>query len=149
MEGIPWVSTHAGQNREFCVSARGCLPGTVRYIDQICTSTWVTFKMIQYDDDTWMNSSWEEFHHWTKLSALGVTDDEIAPVINQFRDLGLCIFSNVDISTWCSYMVWYSPDIINHLDVDKDAKAGETHEVPNFSASKYTDLSVFLLNSDQ
>lgn len=99
------------------------------YIDQICTKTWVTFKMKQYNDGTWANADWEEFHHWTKLSALGATDDEITSVINRLRHLGLRIFPDVDVGTWRNYMAWYSPDKIDHLDIDSDARPGETHEV--------------------
>ena len=101
------------------------------YIDQICSSTWVTLKMKQYTDGAWTNPSWEEFHHWTKLSALEATDDEIASVIDRLRNLGLRIFPDVDISTWQSYFVWYSPDKIDHLDVDGDARQHETQEVTN------------------
>ena len=99
------------------------------YISQICTSSWVTYKMKQYNDGTWLNPSWEEFHHWVKLSALGASDAEINKVINDLKALGLRIFSDVDIGTWCTYLVWYNPSALDHGDVDSDARQGELEEV--------------------
>ena len=99
------------------------------YIDQICTSKWVTYKMKQYNDGTWLNPSWEEFHHWIKLSALGASDDEINTVIEKLKNLGLRIFPDVDAGAWQHYFVWYSPSSIDHNDIDKDAARGELEEV--------------------
>jgi hypothetical protein len=99
------------------------------YVNQICCKDWVTLKMKQYNDGTWANPDWEEFHHWAKLSSLGATDDEIATVINKLRNLGLRIFPDVDVQSWRSYFVWYKPDQLNHTDVDNDARNGETCEV--------------------
>lgn len=99
------------------------------YISQLCTSAWVTYKMKQYNDGTWNNPSWEEFHHWVKLSALGATDDEINKLINDLKSLGLRIFPDVDVGTWRRYFVWYSPNTIDHNDVDSEARPGELQEV--------------------
>lgn len=107
------------------------------YIDQICTPTWVTFKMKQYNDGTWNNPEWEEFHHWAKLSALGASDGEIFSVIYRLQGLGLRIFPTVDANLWRNYLVWYSPDAIDHNDVDSEARYGELKGVvvPNPTGS--------------
>ena len=108
------------------------------YIYQLCTERWVTYKMKQYNDGTWLNPDWEEFHHWAKLSALGASDDEISGVINKLRGLGLRIFPDVDVSTWRNYFVWYKPDSLDHKDVDADARNGELEEVcTSYSGSSY------------
>lgn len=107
------------------------------YIDQISTDRWVTYKMKQYNDGTWANPEWEEFHHWVKLSALGASDDEIDGVIKKLRNLGLRIFPDVDVSTWRHYYLWCTPNTLDHKDVDDEARNGELREtchIPIFTS---------------
>ena len=51
---MPQVSAHAGKNRDLCLSAHGCLPGTLRYYT---TSKWKLWhlKVDLYKDETYNN----------------------------------------------------------------------------------------------
>ena len=95
-----------------------------KYIQNICTPEWVTYKEKQYNDGTLKNPEWEEFNHWAKLSGLGASDAEIANTINTLKSMGLRILPDVDVDTWRSYTSpWF--DDLSHSDIDSDARDGE------------------------
>jgi hypothetical protein len=48
MEVISWVSAHAGQNCELCLSAHRRLPGTLRYVAYIHISILVELLSPRY-----------------------------------------------------------------------------------------------------
>ena len=109
-----------------------------KYIKNICTVEWVTYKMKQYNDGTWKNPEWEEFNHWVKLSALGASDSEISTTIKTLKTTGpgLRIYPDVDSTTWRSYTSpWFKPNGLSHQDIDSDAKNGELRSVyiPSYS----------------
>ena len=95
------------------------------YEEQLNSDHWVTFKTAQYTSGSWDNPDWELFHHWVKLSALGASDEEIDSLIKSLQAKKLPVPSDVGPGKWRSYLVWYSPNTLDHSDVDADAQAGE------------------------
>ena len=94
------------------------------YMEQLNSAQWVTAKQAQLISGSWNNPSWELFHHWIKLSALGASDAEISSLIGSLKQRGLIIESVVDASRWRNYFVWYHPNNLDHSDVDSEAREG-------------------------
>ena len=105
------------------------------YMEQLNSAHWVTAKQEQLINGSWNNPSWELFHHWVKLSALGASDAEISSLIGTLKKRGLIIESVVDADHWRNYFVWYHPNNLDHSDVDSEARAGELASV--YLASPY------------
>ena len=105
------------------------------YMQQLNSDHWVMAKRKQWSDGTWNNPDWELFHHWVKLSALGASDSEISSLIASLKGKGLPIQSDVDANAWRNYLPWYSPQQLDHKDMDSDARGGELKSayIPSYS----------------
>ena len=99
------------------------------YMQQLKSESWITFKMKQLTGGNVPHWSWELFHHWVKLSALGATDSEINSLISCLKAEGLVIGPDVDANKWRSYFTWYQPNELNHKDVDSKARGSELASV--------------------
>ncbi len=52
------------------------------YIDGIQSNVWINAKQTQYATGNWPNHTWELYHHWVKMKALGASDADIDALIN-------------------------------------------------------------------
>ena len=100
------------------------------YISVITGEPWISYHQKQLVDGTWKNPEWELFHHWVKLSALGASDVKISDTMDKMRKAGLTIPDSVSARSWRNYITpWMSPDRVDHVDVDREARGPELAEI--------------------
>jgi hypothetical protein len=85
----------------------------------------VNIHDLWYAEGLWKNPSWEMFHHYVKLYALGASVIEINQLIDSLRAAGLVIPSEMDKDKWVSYREYFHNKYdIDHNDIDQDARGG-------------------------
>ncbi len=87
------------------VAARG------HYLLGLTSDTWVNDKLVQLASGSWTNATWELYHHWTKLLALGTPVADIDAAIGTIQSKGLPIPSEVGPTAWRQWTRWFGADI--------------------------------------
>ena len=99
------------------------------YNRALTSPTWVTMKEQEYADGQWSDRESELFHHWLKLSLLGLSDAEIDTTIGELAQQGLPV-QGVEAGAWRRYMGWAGgPFALGAADVEAEARRGILEEV--------------------
>ncbi len=78
------------------------------YAAGLASDAWVNQKLTQLASGSWTNATWELYHHWVKLAALGTPASEIDATIVAMRSKGLPVPTEVGPGTWRSWSGWYA-----------------------------------------
>lgn len=81
------------------------------YLQGLSSDAWVNDKLVQLASGSWTNATWELFHHWCKLLALGTPTAEIDATIATIQAKGLPVPSEVGPSAWLRWTGWFGSDI--------------------------------------
>ncbi|HYL75991.1 MAG TPA: hypothetical protein VEU96_17405 [Bryobacteraceae bacterium] len=98
------------------------------YSNILKSNEWITAKRAAYLSGQWTDRSWELYHHWVKLQALGASKTAIDAVIAYVLTQELPVPTDVNAQNWPSYRGW-SPDLLSWRDVQDDANKGMLVEV--------------------
>jgi hypothetical protein len=61
---------------------------------------WLGEKKLQYASSTWYDQTWELYHHWVKLVALGISPTDLDNLMEELKQKGLAIPDVVGGSDW-------------------------------------------------
>ena len=92
------------------------------YLKVVNSTFWIQLHKAKYAEGEWENPEWKVFHQCVKLSCLGASDKEINSWLGNCTKNGLKIPDTVGVNRWRSYLVWLIPKVINHEDIDVEAK---------------------------
>lgn len=81
------------------------------YLQGITSDAWVNDKLVQLASGSWTNATWELYHHWVKLLALGTPSEDIDAAIATIQDKGLPIPGEVGPAAWRQWTGWFGADI--------------------------------------